>query len=326
MYLAEIAPASKRGAFVTGFQFSVTIGTLIAYLINASLMNSGDWRLMLFLAVVPAGFQLVALFFLPESPKWLGKMGQDAKAKKVLKQLYGENLSQAQIEDNIPNTSTEMVSWKDLLKPSLRYVLGIGVTLCILQQFVGINAVIYFTPAIFQEAGFATAKNAMLATLIVGCVNFLATFCSIFLMDRLGRRKLLLISQLGVTISLVIFILSFVLEIKIIELMAVLAILTYVASYSLGLGPVTWVLVSEIYPTKFRAKAMSVMTFLSWLSNYIVVLTFPSLMNTLGTTMTFSLYLLISVIAYFFFLRYIPETKGKTLEQLEAILHSKKRS
>lgn len=295
LYLAEIAPPARRGAFVTLYQTSITVGTLIAYLINFSLLSSEDWRMMLSLAALPAALQLAAFFFLPESPKWLAREEVPTEEKKTL------------------------------FHPLFRWVLVLGIALSIFQQLTGINAVVYFTPKIFAEAGFASPKSMMLATLMIGVANFLATFYSIFLIDRVGRKKLILMSLLGVILSLISFVWAFTTEIRFADLLAVLALMIYISSYSVGLGPVTWVVISEIYPLAIRAKAIAVMTFLSWLSNYGIVVSFPLLLSIFGSPLTFALYIALACIALLFFWRYLPETKGKSLEEIEVLLISKHR-
>lgn len=314
LYLAEIAPPSKRGIFVTSFQFLITIGTLIAYLMNAAFAGTEDWRSMLAFAVIPAGFQAICLLFFPESPAWLLKTGKMEQAHIPLARLYGNTSLPA------ADPSETKMSWKGLFNPPLRFILILGLAVSFLQQGCGINAVIYFIPKIFTEAGFETSNTTIVAMLLIAAINSISTFCSFFLIDRLGRRKLLFISQLGVSCSLALLILSFVTQIKMIDIIAIAALMSYVACYSLGLGPVTWVFLSEIYPLSIRAKALSIMTIFSGISTYFVVLTFPSLVAELGITFAFTLYFFISLSGLWIFYRYIPETKGKSLEELEKLL------
>lgn len=309
LYLAEIAPASSRGAFVTTFQFAVTIGTLIAYLINFFFESSGNWRAMLSFSAPIAAFQLVSLCVFPESPKWLFSRDQFDAGNLVLHRLQGITLGKSEVSVE-PRGS----SLKALFKHKFRQILFIGLILSVFQQLSGINAVIYFTPKIFAEGGIT---HPMFSTILVGIINIIATFISLFLIDRFGRKKLLLFSQVGVIASLLPVILSFAIESEVSDLIGVIAVLTYVASYSLGMGPITWVLISEIYPFQIRAQAMAVMTFLSWLTNYFIVLSFPLILVGWGAVTTFSLYLFFGVVGFFLFFRFVPETKGKSLEDLE---------
>lgn len=315
LYLAEIAPPTTRGIFVTSYQFFITVGTLLAYVVNMTLLHTADWRLMLMLLAVPAGFQAVGLCFFPESPKWLARFGKKDDFKKTVAKLYGEKSSYPMLKDEPGKTG----GWKDLLKPSYRFIILLGLALSFFQQGCGINAIIFFTPKIFKEAGFSSANTAMFATLLIGVINLFSTFSAFFLIDRIGRRKLLLISQLGVVLSLFIIITGFATEIRWIDFISVIALMAYVASYSLGIGPVPWVLISEMYPLSIRAKAMAVMTCFSSFSTYTVVQTFPSLVSWMGITLTFAVYFLLALTAFLIFYRWIPETKGKSLEELEKL-------
>lgn len=285
MYLAEIAPPAKRGAFVSFFQLFVTIGTLAAYFVNLMFTKQGNWKMMFFFAAIPAAIQMLGFISFPESPKW-------PVEKKESKSLFTSRFS---------------------------FLILIGFVLSAFQQFTGINAVVYFTPKIFNEAGFSDPKDAIFATFLVGIMNVIATLTTVFLIDRFGRRKLLLISQIGVIITLLILILSFATDWPIVDKMAVGGVILYIFSYSLGLGPIVWVLISEIFPGSVRAKALAFCTFTSWLTNYLVVLSFPSLLASFGPPWSFGIYATLTLMAYFFCLRYIPETKGKTLEELEKL-------
>jgi SP family galactose:H+ symporter-like MFS transporter len=312
IYLAEVAPPSKRGAFVTGFQFFVTIGTLVAYFVNLLGASHQDWRMMLWVAAIPAAFQLISLFFFPESPKWLLAQGRTEEAKKILRRTNNE----------MPERSEKIQPKGKLFSSPYLFLILVGFVLSAFQQLSGINAVVYFAPKIFAEAGFSNAQDALFATLLVGVVNVIATFLTLFLIDRYGRRPLLLISQVGVISTLLILIISFATESPFIDRIAVLAVVGYVFLYSLGLGPIVWVLISEIYPLAIRAKALAFCTFVSWVSNYLVVLTFPNFVSFLGSAGTFAIYGGLSFLALLFYLRYIPETKGKSLEEVEKLMNS----
>jgi sugar porter (SP) family MFS transporter len=309
MYLAEIAPSAKRGAYVTFFQFSVTIGTLVAYFVNLSTAKQGDWRMMFFIAVFPAAFQLIGFFFFPESPRWLLAKGKMEKLEQAARQT-GVELSEVQ-NASVPKANEKLFKAKFLL------LLTIGFVLCASQQLSGVNAIVYFTPKIFAEAGYSDPQDAIFATVIVGVVNVLSTFLTIFVIDRFGRRKLLLISQIGVIVTLFFLMLSLATDIAFVDRFAALALILYIFSYSVGFGPIVWVLISEIFPLSVRAKALSFCTFISWISNYIVVLTFPHILATIGSPSTFAIYGAITLLAFLFCLRKIPETRGKSLEELE---------
>lgn len=315
IYLAEIAPPAKRGAFVSFYQFSVTMGTLVAYMVNLIIAKNGDWRMMFFVAAIPAAFQLSAFLFFPESPRWLLSRSRDAEAKRVMEQIGGDFVAVQSATDKLPQES--------LFSSRFFFLIAIGLVLSAFQQFSGINAIAYFAPKIFSESGFA-AKDAIIATVLVGITNVISTFLTILLIDRFGRRKLLLVSQLGVIIMLATLIFSFAIQSFFINVLATGAVVFYVFFYSLGFGPIVWVLISEIFPIAVRAKGLAFCTFISWMSNYLVVLTFPNLVASLGPAGTFAIYGVLTLLAFLFCVRYIPETKGKSLEQIEKLLvHSK---
>jgi SP family galactose:H+ symporter-like MFS transporter len=313
LYLAEIAPPAKRGAYVCCFQLAVTVGTLIAFALNLGFTVSENWRFMLFFTAIPAAFQAALLFTIPESPKWLLGSGQTKKAAAALKSLH--------TGDDPPrkNDALESSSWRHLFSPFFRKGVLIGISLVVLQQWCGINAIIYFAPKIFQEAGFESVKGAIAATLGLGCINFCATILALFLIDRLGRRTLLLLSQGGVALSLLFFTATFIFPSHF--FVAVLCLLLFIVSYSIGLGPIPWVLVSEIYPLSIRAHGIALMTFLSWLCNFLVVFTFPRFLASWTGSGAFGLYTLIAIGAFFLFQWIIPETKGKSLEEIETSLY-----
>lgn len=318
LYLGEVAPAPQRGAFVTAFTLALTIGTLMAYFVNYSLASTENWRFMFALASIPAGFQFVALFFFPKSPKWLFMQGQFQEGKKSLYKLHGEKSQLPSLEDMQHHSK-----WKNLLSPSVRRVLLLGIALSVFQQLCGINAVIYFTPKIFQAVGFVEPKAALLPTLFIGVINTISTCISMFLIDRVGRKKLFLISQFGVILALILLTAAFATKNIYLDYLAVPTLIGYVGAYAFGMGPIVWVIVAEIYPLFIRAKAIAVMTFLSWLTNYVVVLLFPIMLSKMGCAIPFFLFAFLSTGAFFIFLFYLPETKGKTLEELEKILIKK---
>ncbi len=288
LYLAEIAPPSRRGAFVSLFQLAVTMGTMGAYFVNWMFASSGNWRAMFLCTIIPAFLQGVCLFFIPESaPPCL----REEKAS----------------------------SWQTLFSPLFRKGLWIGALLVLFQQWGGINAIIYFTPLIFQEAGLASVSQGITITLGFGAANVLATLFALFFIDRAGRRLLLLVSQAGAFVSLVALSCSFVLPDG--SFLAPWALVSFMVFFAIGLGPIPWVLISEIYPLKIRAKAIGAMTFICWLSNFIVVATFPSWLDSWGFAQIFGFYAFVGALAFFCFWRSVPETKGKTLEEIEFFLY-----
>ena len=321
LYIAEISPPRLRGAFVSLYQLAITIGILLSFLIDYLLSDTGNWRMMFICGAIPAVVQLVCLFFVSETPPWLFKKGLDKKAIQVLQRLRkGKGwLNQVDAMKGVasPHRSSD---WKTLFSRKVRFVLVLGLFLSIFQQITGINTVIYYAPKIFEFSGFSTASSAIAATLIVGIVNVLATVISVWLLDRVGRRILLLVGSMGMAVSLIFLSLAFFLKTTWIDQVSLFSLMAYVSFFAIGLGPVTWVLLSEIYPLKIRSKAMTVAVFANWGFNYLVSLTFLDLIRGLGPEGTFLLYAVISLLAFWFVFRFIPETKGKSLEEIESII------
>lgn len=321
LYLAEIAPPNRRGAIVSAYQLFITLGILGAYVINYIYAKKADWQEMFIIGSLPAAIQLLALFFTPESPGWLFKNGKSRLAIIVLERLRLDRDWKSHIDEMKHSASSRNKrAWKLLFSSKLRNILFIGLFISAFQQITGINTIIYYAPRIFQGAGYTSAISATFATLSIGVINVLATLVSVWLLDRIGRRRLLLIGIAGMVVSLCSLAVTSFLRSSLIDEMAVISLMTYVAFFAIGLGPITWVLLSEIYPLKVRGKAMTLATFVNWLCNYFVSLTFPNLLVSIGIGGSFLLYGIISIIAFWFVLRYVPETKGKSLEEIEQIL------
>jgi MFS transporter, SP family, galactose:H+ symporter len=313
LYLAEIAPPPKRGAFVGAFPLAMAFGILIGYVLNLEFAPSENWRFMFFFTAIPAAFQAAMLFFVPESPKWLYGSGQTEKGTAVLRSLHSG-------DDLLPEKhELAKSSWRALFSPVFRKGLYIGISLLVMQQWCGINAIINFAPKIFQQAGFASVQDAIVATLGLGVINFGGTMLALLLIDRLGRRILLLFSQVGVVLSLLFFTATFIFPGY--SWLSILCLVIYTFTFAIGLGPIPWVLVSEIYPLSIRAHGIAMMTFLNWLSNFLVVFLFPGILASWGGSGAFGLFTVIALGAFFLFLKIIPETKGKTLEEIEASLY-----
>jgi sugar porter (SP) family MFS transporter len=321
IYLAEISPPHYRGAFVSCYQLAIAIGILMSFFVNYLLASSADWRWMFAMGICPALFQIFALFFLPETPAWLFKHGFDDRGIHVLKRLRKDKEWTHQIAAMKSAASYHKRGhWKALFSPQLRYVVIVGSCLSIFQQITGINTVIYYAPKIFQTAGMASATGAIFASLGIGVINVLATFFSTWILDRVGRRILLLIGIGGMALALSLLSLAYFCGSARIDMIAFISLVGYVAFFGIGLGPVTWVVLSEIYPLKVRGKAMTVAAFGNWLFNYLVSLTFLDFIEKLRPQGTFLLYALISALAFWFVYRFIPETKGKSLEEIENLL------
>ncbi len=314
LYLAEIAPSHCRGAFVAMNQLAITIGIFAAYTIDYLFTPEAAWRSMFAVALIPAAIQFLGMLIFPESPSWLLAHGHREKAVLVFKRLRLDKGWEKDIGEikTIP-ASREQIGWKGLLKPPIRAAVVIGLLLSIFQQITGINTVIYYAPKIFQNVGYPSASSTLFATMGIGAINVLFTLISVWLIDRIGRRPLLLIGVGGMVISLLTLSYVFFTQSAAIELFAVVSLMSYVAFFAIGLGPIAFVILSEIYPLQVRGRAMSLSIFANWLFNYLVSLTFLDLVQRLGSAGTFCLYAVIGILAFWFVYRFIPETKGKRL-------------
>jgi SP family galactose:H+ symporter-like MFS transporter len=319
LYISEIAPVAIRGKLVAVNQVALTSGIVISYLIDYAFAPSAEWRWMFALALVPAAAFGIGLVFIPDSPRWLAGRGQIDQARSVLKQIRSADEVEKELKDIQDSLSKQKPNWSELLSPLVRPALLVGVGLAIAQQVTGINTVIYYAPTILKFAGFSSSSVAILASVGVGMVNVLLTLVAMQLIDRLGRRPLLLISLAGMCLGLVILGLAFALP----QLagsrgvIAVSSLMLYVGSFAVGLGPVFWLVLSEIYPLRIRGRAMSIGTIVNWAANLLVSLTFLSLVHGIGKASTFWLYSGITILAWLFAFFKVPETKGKTLEQIE---------
>jgi SP family galactose:H+ symporter-like MFS transporter len=319
LYISEMSPSSMRGSLVSLNQLAITIGIVVSYLVDFSLSAFQGWRYMLVLAAVPAVILGIGMLPLPDTPRWLINHNEANKARKVLKRIRGKDDVEGEVKEIQDGLKKQRGGRAELFNPLVKPALVIGVSLAIFQQVTGINTVIYYAPTIFQFAGITSASSAILATVGVGVVNVILTVVAIMLLDRVGRRPLLLIGLAGMVSSLTLLGAIFFLPSLLSSLgsLAVVGLMLYVASFAIGLGPVFWLLISEIYPLKVRGLAMSIASEANWGSNLIIALTFLTLVQVLGRSGTFWLYALVGVGAWVFAFLLIPETKGKTLEEIE---------
>lgn len=321
LYIAEISPPHYRGRFVSLNQLATTVGILAAYAVSLIYSGDGAWRMMFAVGVIPALVQIWALYFIPETPSWLLVNHREKKAVAIMKRLRRDSEWEKHLSEMKKNAAPQKRrGWSALLQPKIRFVLVVGILLNCFQQITGINTVIYYAPKIFQIAGFGSAFGAILATLGVGIVNVVFSVAAVWLLDKVGRRPLLIWGVAGMVVSLLVLAFAFFTGSELIDLIAIVSLMTYVACFAIGLGPVPSLLLSEIYPLKIRGKAMTLGTMSNWLFNYLISLTFLDLMQHLGSAGTFCLYAAIGIVALWFFWRYIPETKGKSLEEIEASL------
>jgi SP family galactose:H+ symporter-like MFS transporter len=320
MYIGELVPAKVRGSLVAVNMLAITTGIVVAYLVDYAFSGNKDWRYMFGLAAIPSIGLVIGMWILPDSPRWLISKSKIKEAKQVLLRVRTE----ADVTPEITDIQKSMEKQgeggiRGLFQHSLKMPLIVGLGLAIFQQITGINTVIYYSPTIFKFAGISGAGPAILAgaglTGLMWCFHVLA----IFLIDRVGRRPLLLIGVAGQVIGLAILGAAFqfpqLASFK--SYVAIGGLSIYVACFAFGLGPIFWLLISEIYPLKVRGAAMSAVTVTNWAMNLIVAVTFLSLVSFIGHAFTFWLYGLIAIGAWIFFYKLVPETKGKTLEQIE---------
>lgn len=315
LYIAEMAPARIRGALVSLNQLAITIGIGVAYFVDYALASSQSWRWMFASAVLPAIILLVGMMFLPESPRWLARKGFRDRALQNLRRLGRGEEAEAELAEVESTLQEEPEGFGILFQPGFRVAVLVGIGLAIFQQITGINTIIYYSPAILQMSGYPSAKAAILATAIIGVGNVSITLVSMALVDRLGRRFLLLLSTAGMGVALALMGTAF--SLKAGSTVVFYEVIAYIFSFGIGLGPVMWLLISEIYPTKIRGKAMSLATLSVWGSNWIVAVTFLSLFHHAGPAKTFWLYACICVAAFIFCYVLVPETKGRSLEAIE---------
>ena len=315
LYISEMSPARIRGALVSLNQLAIAVGIGVAYFVDYALAASQNWRWMFASAVFPAVVLLIGVIFLPESPRWLARQGFRDRALENFRRLGRGDEAQRELAEVESALEEEEEGFGSLFQPGFRVAVLVGIGLAIFQQITGINTIVYYSPAILRMSGFPSAKAAILAAGVIGVINVLVTLVSIALVDRLGRRFLLLLSTAGMTVALGLVGAGFYRHAGGIEIFC--EVVGYMVSFDIGLGPVMWLLISEIYPTKIRGKAMSLATLSVWGSNWLVAGTFLSLLHAAGPAGTFWFYACICVLAFIFCYAFVPETKGRTLEAIE---------
>jgi len=329
MYIAEISPAKIRGRMVSVNQFAIIFGMLVVYFINYYIAGRGDeawntetgWRWMFGSESIPAVLLLVLLFFVPESPRWLTKQSQKSKALQILSKVDGEQYAEEEMQMIEETLSHESGSLSQLFNPGMRVVLVIGVVLAVLQQVTGINVFLYFGSEIFEKLGGETIDAALLQQVVVGAVNLLFTVIAIWTVDKIGRKPLMLIGSAGMGIAL--FAMGTAGYLQATGMWMLAFVLIYIASFALSVGPVTWVILSEIFPTKIRGRAMGIATICLWIANSIVSQTFPMmdenqfLIEKFHHGFPFFIYGIMCIVLIVFVKCIVPETKGKILEEIE---------
>ena len=329
MYIAEIAPARIRGRMVSLNQFAIIFGMLVVYFVNYSIAGSGDevwntetgWRWMFGSESIPAVLLLVLLFFVPESPRWLVKQGRKDEAAEILMRVDGHEYAEQEMRVIEKTVSHETGSISQLFQPRMKIVLVIGIVLAVLQQVTGINVFLYFGSEIFEKLGGENIDAALLQQIVVGATNLIFTVMAIWMVDKLGRKPLMIVGSVGMGIAL--FAMGTAGFLQATGMWMLVFVLIYIASFALSVGPVTWVILSEIFPTKIRGRAMGIATICLWIANTVVSQTFPMmddnefLVERFHHGFPFFIYGLMCIVLVIFVVRVVPETKGKTLEEIE---------
>ncbi len=319
MYISEVSPAKYRGSLVSMYQLFIVTGILISYLINYMLHDIGinNWRWMFASGAVPSLLFLGMLAFVSETPRYLYMKGKKEEALAVLQRIGGTSLAHDEIEEIRKSISGNSVSFSMLFDPSLRKVLGVGFGLAVFVQLSGINTIIDYAPKIFASAGWKLDAG-LFATFGLGIVNFVFTWVSILIVDRFGRRPLYIIGSAGMTIALLGLTIAGIFN-QFSGLTVLLLIILFLIFFSSCVGPVFWTYLSEIFPNRIRGTAMSVPVFTQWICNALIVLLFPAMLNRLDTSVTFGILAVFALGQLIFTLRYMKETKGKSLEQIEGM-------
>jgi sugar porter (SP) family MFS transporter len=317
LYISEIAPARIRGALVSVNQLAIVTGILLAYFVNWAFAGVGpsNWRWMYAAGALPSVIFFILLLRVPESPRWLVKQGRESEALGVLSRVNPADLAAAEVSSIKETLVMEKGSLAELFRPGFRRALLIAVVLAILQQITGINAVLYYAPRIFERAGF-TRMSAIGQSTIVGFVNMLFTIVAIVLVDRIGRKPLLLTAAGGMGVSLLLLGAAFRSQAFSGPLILGL-ILLYIAFFAMAMGPIVWVVMAEIFPTRMRGSAMAIATVILWVSDFAVTLSFPVIADRLNESTAFWLYAAMCAVDFVFMFFFLPETKGKTLEEIE---------
>ncbi len=324
LYLSEVSPKHLRGTLVSLYQWAITAGILFSYMINSAFAQAVfNWRWMLFAGVFPGTILLVGMMFLGDTPRWLLSKNREDEARKVLQKIEPDvDLDEEvnHIKATLNQESDDTKSKKIVLKKWMIMPAIVGLGIMFAQICTGINTIIYYAPTIFKIAGFDSNLNAIYATTGIGVVNFLMTIVAIYFTDRLGRKPLLYIGLIGVMLSLLSLGCAFQFEAVLganLKWVAVGSLVTYIICFAMSLGPVGWIIVSEVFPLKIRGWAMSMCTVANFAFNFFVVSSFPIMINRVGGAITFWMFAAVSFLCILFVYVFVPETKGISLEQIE---------
>lgn len=322
VYVSELAPPKSRGMLIGLYQFALTLGIALADLVGYWLAAQHAWRLMFGLGALPAALFVVLLLTLPESPRWLYAQNRISEAQSVLK-VFTDEAGARLLVDDIRSALQIKVErrWSALWSPAVRYSLLVAVGFTVLQQVTGINTIIYYGPQIFSLAGITSNQNAIFATLLVAVTNVLATIIALVLVDRVGRKPLLYVGISGMTASLLLLAYSFHNARAFGAapgVVATICLMVYITCFAFSMGPIAWILVSEVFPLQLRGRGVAAASLGSGASNFIVSLTFLSLIKAAGNTATFILYAGFCILTLIFVRFVVPETKGRELESISS--------
>jgi SP family galactose:H+ symporter-like MFS transporter len=322
VYISELAPPQSRGTLIGLYQFALTAGIVLSNVVGYLLAGQQGWRLMFGIGAVPAALFLILILTLPESPRWLFAQNRLAEAQSVLKNYTDEAGAHVLLEDIRTALLTKVDKrWSALWSPAVRKSLLIAVGFTVLQQVTGINSIIYYGPQIFALAGISSSKSAIFATLIVAVTNMLATIIALVLVDRVGRKPLLYAGLGGMTFSL--FLLAYAFHNQAAfgaspGIVATLCLMVYITCFAFSMGPIAWILASEVFPLPVRGRGIAAATLGSGASNFLVSLTFLSLIKAAGNALTFIIYGVFCIVTLLFVRFIVPETKGRELESISA--------
>lgn len=314
LYIAEVAPANRRGFLVSLYQLTIVTGILLGFLSNYWLVDIdsvNNWRIMLSVISVPALIFLIGLFFVPESPRWLLMKGEEQKARRILEKINGKAYADREV-DMIRNTPADAADsgYKAVFSKVFRKPLAVGVGLAVFQQITGINVIMYYAPTIFEKTGL-NVDSAIYQTILIGLINLIFTVFAMFIVDKVGRKPLLIIGSTLMAISMLLVSLSFYYALD--SVVTLIAILVFIAAFASSLGVVTWVVISEIFPASIRTKAMSLSIVSLWIACFFVALIFPFLIDKIGVSNTFLVFTFFCISNVFFNIFFIKETKGVIL-------------
>ncbi|MFC3225707.1 sugar porter family MFS transporter [Marinibaculum pumilum] len=319
LYVGETAPAKWRGALITGFQLALTIGILLGYLANIAFADSGDWRMMLGLTALPGALLALGMLPLPESPRWLVLKGREVPARAVFHRIHGSHWADEEVAQ-ILATRGSTARWAELLGPRVLPVMVIAAGLFAFTNLSGIDVILYYSPTIFETVGFSGTMGPILATAGIGAVNVAATVLAMWLVDRAGRRPLLLGGLVPMTLAMALMVPALASDDPVWHGVAVAALAVFIIAFAISLGPLPYVVMAEVFPARVRSLGMGIAAAMAWGVNAIVSVAFLPLAAAIGMSGVFALFAAICAIAFVFVWVLVPETRGRSLEEIEANL------